>query len=132
MNRLLGQTVYIEPTEVFDTNNEIRELEYAERREIIRILSVFTSFIRPSLPMMHQAWDLIGVFDVTQAKARLAIKINATKPTLHVEPQIDWIQATHPLLYLTLLEQHKTIVPLDLATRQKQTDSRYFGPECRR
>jgi len=125
-----GQTVYIEPTEVFDTNNEIRELEYAERREIIRILSVFTSFIRPSLPMMHQAWDLLGVFDVTQAKARLAVRINATKPTLHLEPQIDWIQATHPLLYLTLLEQHKTIVPLDLTLDKNKRILVISGPNA--
>ncbi len=110
-----GQTVYIEPAEIFDTNNEIRELEYAEKREILRILTTFTSFVRPHLPLLSDVWHLIGKLDATQAKARLTLKINAVKPNIDNLPVIDWIGAMHPLLYLTLLEQHKSIVPLDIS-----------------
>jgi DNA mismatch repair protein MutS2 len=109
-----GQTVYIEPAEVFDTNNEIKELEYAEKREIHRILLAFTHLLRPHLPMLLLAWELLGDIDVTHAKALLAIKINARRPILIQKPFIDWKQAIHPLLDLALKEQKKTAVPLDL------------------
>jgi DNA mismatch repair protein MutS2 len=109
-----GQTVFIEPAEIFDTNNEIRELEYAERREIQRILSVFTNFIRPYLTVLNNCCELLGEIDFIRAKANFAQKIKANRPTLTNKPTIQWKQATHPLLDLALREQKKTIVPLDL------------------
>lgn len=125
-----GQTVYIEPAEIFDTNNEIRELEYAEKREIHRILTVFTSFVRPYLTLLTEAWVLFGKLDATQAKARLTLKINAVKPILDPVPVIDWISAIHPLLYLTLLEQRKSIVPLDIALSRESRILVISGPNA--
>lgn len=109
-----GQTVFIEPAEIFDTNNEIRELEYAERREIQRILSVFTNFVRPYLTLLNNCCELLGEIDFIRAKATFAQKIKARRTILTDKPTILWKQATHPLLDLALREQKKTIVPLDL------------------
>ena len=109
-----GQTVYIEPAEIFDTNNEIRELEYAEKREIHRILTAFTNFVRPHLSMLTNCCELLGAIDFIRARATFAQKIKATRTILTDNPTIQWKQATHPLLDLTLREQKKTIVPLDI------------------
>lgn len=125
-----GQTVYIEPAEVFDTNNEVKELEYAEKREIHRILAAFSSFVRPMLPELQLAWILLGKLDLTRAKALLAQKINGTKPNILPKPHIDWIQATHPLLYLALKEQKKSIVPLDLKLDEQQRILVISGPNA--
>ena len=109
-----GQTVYIEPSEIVETSNEIKELEYAERREIQRILTQFTDRIRPSLPELLKAWDLLGQLDFIRAKALLSQDIGGVKPILRDEPHFNWIQARHPVLEKKLKTQGKTIVPLDL------------------
>jgi DNA mismatch repair protein MutS2 len=109
-----GQTVFIEPAEVFDTNNEIRELEYAERRELHRILAAFTQLLRPELPMMHLIWRFLGEMDLVHAKTMLMQQFGAVVPHLTDHPLIRWKQATHPLLQLTLKEQRREAVPLDL------------------
>ena len=75
-----GQTVYIEPAEIFETNNEIRELDYAERREIVRILIEFANFIRPEIDSLVTGYLFLGKMDFIRAKARFAIEINATLP----------------------------------------------------
>ena len=109
-----GQTVYIEPAEIVETSNEIKELEYAERREIQRILTQFTDRIRPSLPELLKAWDLLGQLDVIRAKALYCQSIGGVKPLLHEKPCFHWIQARHPVLEKKLKSQGKAIVPLDL------------------
>ncbi len=109
-----GQTVYIEPAEIFDTNNEIKELEYAEKREIHRILTAFSITARPYLPDLLICTDVLGEIDFIRSKASFARKHKAIKPQLTDHAFLDWKQARHPLLEKTLLEQHKTIVPLDL------------------
>lgn len=125
-----GQTVYIEPTEVFDTNNEIRELEYAEKREIQRILAAFSSLLRPMLPVMHEAWDMLGNIDFVHAKALLAKKINATKPIISNKPLINWQVAIHPLLEISLREQKKTVVPLNLHLDEEERILVISGPNA--
>jgi DNA mismatch repair protein MutS2 len=125
-----GQTVYIEPAEIFDTNNEIRELEYAEKREINRILAAFTTFVRPYLILLQDVWILYGRLDATQAKARLSLKIGGVSTRVEPQPVIDWIQAIHPLLYLTLREQKKTIVPLDINLNRDQRILVISGPNA--
>ncbi len=125
-----GQTVYIEPTEIFDTNNEIRELEYAERREIQRILSTFTIFIRPPLPILLKSCDLLGEFDFIRAKSMFAQKIRSKNTILVDKPVIQWKQATHPLLDLSLREQKKTIVPLDLSLDETSRILVISGPNA--
>ena len=109
-----GQTVYIEPSEIVETSNEIKELEYAERREVQRILMHFTDTIRPLLPELLKAWDLLGQLDFIRAKALLCQDIGGIKPVIKNEPCFQWIQARHPVLEKKLKSQGKTIVPLDL------------------
>lgn len=109
-----GQTVYIEPAEIFDTSNEIKELEYAEKREIHKILLSFTRLIRPYLSELRKAWNLLGELDFIRAKALLAQSINGVKPLIHDKAHFNWIQARHPLLEQKLKAQGKYVVPLDL------------------
>lgn len=109
-----GQTVYIEPAEIFETNNEIKELEYAERREINKILLAFTKILRPEIPNLTMAWRLLGLLDFTRAKALLSHEFNCVIPELTDEPMFDWIEARHPLLEQKLKGQGKQITPLDL------------------
>ena len=109
-----GQTIYIEPAEIFETNNEIKELEYAERREINKILLAFTKILRPEIPNLTMAWRLLGLLDFIRAKAILAHDYNCVIPELTDEPMFDWIEARHPLLEEKLKAQGKQITPLDL------------------
>ena len=109
-----GQTVYIEPAEIFKTNNEIKELEYAERREINKILLAFTKILRPEIPNLIMAWRLLGLLDFIRAKALLSHEYNCVIPELVDEPMFDWIEARHPLLEQKLKGQGKRITPLDL------------------
>jgi len=109
-----GQTVYLEPGEVLEMNNEIRELQNAERREIIRILKDFTDFIRPSIPALTEAYRITGLIDFIRAKAKFAMEIRAVKPVLHDRSMINWQRATHPLLFLHHQKLNKKVVPLDI------------------
>ena len=109
-----GQTVYIEPAEIFETNNEIKELEYAERREINKILLAFTKILRPEIPNLVMAWRLLGLLDFIRAKALLSQEYNCVIPEVIDEPMFDWIEARHPLLEQKLKGQGKNITPLDL------------------
>ncbi len=109
-----GQTVFIEPTEVFDANNELKDLQNAENREIIRILTELSGKIRPLIPELLAAQQLMGRYDFLRAKALFAIDISAALPHLHNEPLIQWQQAMHPLLFLTLKNSAKKVVPLDV------------------
>ena len=109
-----GQTVYIEPAEIFETNNEIKELEYAERREINKILLAFTKILRPEIPNLTMAWRLLGLLDFIRAKAILSHEYNCVIPELTDVPMFDWIEARHPLLEQKLKGQGKQITPLNL------------------
>ena len=109
-----GQTVYIEPAEIFDTSNEIKELEYAEKREIHRILMAFTRLLRPYLSELRKAWNLLGELDFIRAKALLAQEIGGVKPEIKDAPYFNWQQARHLLLEKKLKAQGKQVVPLDL------------------
>ncbi len=109
-----GQTVYIEPAEIFETNNEIKELEYAERREINKILLAFTKILRPEIPNLTMAWRLLGLLDFIRAKAIVSHEYNCVIPELTDVPMFEWIEARHPLLEQKLKGQGKNITPLDL------------------
>ena len=125
-----GQTVYIEPAEIFDTSNEIKELEYAERREIHRILMAFTRLLRPYLSELRKAWHLLGELDFIRAKALLANEIGGVKPELLDTPYINWQQARHPLLEKKLKAQGKQVVPLDLQLDEKERILVISGPNA--
>lgn len=109
-----GQTVYLEPDACQEINNEIRELESAERREIIRILIWFSDLIRPEIVTLLKGYDLLGLMDFIRAKARLAMDLEAREPSLATKPVIHWNNARHPLLTLNLRAKNKTIVPLNI------------------
>jgi DNA mismatch repair protein MutS2 len=110
-----GQTFYIEPAEVLELVNEVRELELAERREIIRILVKLADLIRPHLADLVAAFRYAGYLDFIRAKARIAIKINGVRPEIVGLPVLQWMKAVHPLLYLSLQEQGRRVVPLDIS-----------------
>ena len=116
-----GKTVFIEPTEVVEANNRIRELEAEERREIIRILTDFTKEVRPFVSEILNSYQFLGMIDFIRAKAMLAERINGIEPMVEKNPHIDWVQAVHPLLQLSLQKQGKKVVPLDITlTREKR------------
>lgn len=125
-----GQTVYIEPAEIFDTSNEIKELEYAERREIHRILVAFTRLLRPYLSELRKAWNMLGEIDFIRAKALLANEIGGVKPEIHDTPYINWQQARHPLLERKLKAQGKQVVPLDLQLNGNERILVISGPNA--
>lgn len=125
-----GQTVYIEPAEIFDTSNEIKELEYAEKREIHKILLGFTRLIRPYLSELRKAWSLMGELDFIRAKALLAQTIKGIKPQIHDGAYFNWIQARHPILEQKLKTQGKDIVPLDLKLDGKDRILVISGPNA--
>ena len=109
-----GKTVFIEPTEVVEANNKVRLLEAEERREVIRILTVFTDEVRPHVRAIIDSYQLLAMIDLIQAKAQWAELTNAFEPTLKDEPVVDWIRAVHPLLQLSLAKKGGGVVPLDI------------------
>lgn len=113
-----GKTVFIEPAEVVEANNRIRELEGEEKREIVRILTAFTDFIRPEIPEILQSYEFLAWIDFIRAKALWAQDIQAILPVFEEKQQVDWAQAVHPLLFLSLRKQHKQVVPLDIELKE--------------
>ena len=111
-----GKTLYIEPAEVVDANNRIRELEGEERQEIIRILTAVANEIRPAIPDIMNSFDFLGTVDFVRAKAKFAQRIEAIVPRMSTDGSLDWIHARHPLLYLRYKSEGKAddIVPLDI------------------
>ncbi len=112
-----GKTVFIEPAEVVEANNKVRELEAAERREIVRILTVFSDELRPQVPQVLEAYRFLAMIDLIQAKASMAEQMQAFEPTVKDEPYMDWIRAIHPLLQRSLAKQDKKVVPLEIMLR---------------
>lgn len=109
-----GQTVYIEPEEVFTLNNRLRDLEFDKRREIIKILIALSSELRPYTPLLLSYHGFLTKLDFVRAKALFAIDVEAEMPVLIKESKLKLINATHPLLYLSFREDKKTVVPLNI------------------
>ena len=125
-----GRTVFIEPAEVVEANNRIRELEGEERREIIRILQEFTAGIRPYHQELLDSYGFLAEIDFIHAKAGLARQFDAIPPDLKGTPLIDWTLARHPLLYLSLKRHGKKIVPLDIELNSRQRILIISGPNA--
>lgn len=125
-----GKTVFIEPTEVVEANNRIRELESEEHREIIRILTEFSKEIRPHVKSMLESYKFLATIDMIHAKAELARKINGFEPVVGSKPEIDWIQAIHPLLKISLEKQDKKVVPLDITITNDKRILIISGPNA--
>ena len=125
-----GKTVFIEPAEVVDANNRIRELENEERREIVRILTEFSAFVRPQVPALLQSYEFLAEIDFIRAKALLSIEIKAVKPALEDNQVIDWFESVHPLLQISLAKHNKKVVPLDIELNTRQRILLISGPNA--
>ncbi|MBR6899641.1 MAG: Smr/MutS family protein [Bacteroidales bacterium] len=106
------QTAFVEPSEVVELGNDLRELDFDERHEIQRILLTFSDRLRPLLPQLEEAYRFLARIDFLRAKARVAVELNAAVPLLHPEPRIEWLDARHPILYL---QKKGGVVPFNLA-----------------
>lgn len=126
-----GQTVYLEPTETLQLNNEVRELQYREKREIARILTKLTDLVRESHADLEKGSFFIGLLDFIHAKAKFAIQINAVKPKLQKYPIINWRDARHPLLWLSHNANGQSTIPLSLRlSRQENRILVISGPNA--
>lgn len=123
-------TAFVEPTEVVELNNDLRELEFDERHEIQRILLAFSDRLRPLLPQLEEAYRFLARIDFLRAKARVAVELNAAVPLLQNEPRIDWMDARHPILYL---QKKDDVVPFSLELSSNSSNSRILiisGPNA--
>ena len=125
-----GKTVFVEPAEVVEANNRVRELEAEERREVIRILVECTKTIRPHIPDMLRSYDFLATVDLIRAKAELAKQLNAIEPETEDRPHIDWARAFHPLLQQSLEKQGRHMVPLDIMLDSQQRIVLISGPNA--
>ena len=125
-----GQTVYLEPAEVLEINNGIKELQYAEKREVIRILTALTDLLKPELAHLEDVPRFLGLIDFIRAKARFALKIEACKPQETKEKGFDWTKAHHPVLLLSFQEQNKRVVPLNIRLNAKERILLISGPNA--
>ncbi|WP_276374091.1 endonuclease MutS2 [Chryseolinea sp. H1M3-3] len=124
-----GQTVFMEPTEMLDANNEIRELEHEEKREVIRILKALTEEFRLQLPVIKSSFRFLAQIDFIRAKARFSLEITADKPILERQPELTWYNAKHPLLYLSL-KGKREVVPLTIELNQAHRMLLVSGPNA--
>lgn len=125
-----GKTVFIEPAEVVEANNRIRELEADERREIIHILMDFSKTVRPYVKPILESYEFLASVDLIHAKAELAHFINAIEPDVNGDPHIDWIQARHPLLQIQLAKHNRKVVPLDIMLTSEKRILIISGPNA--
>lgn len=125
-----GQTVYLEPEEVFQLNNQIRDLEFDKRREIIKILVALTDDLRPFVPLLLSYHGLLTKLDFVRAKALFAIEIDANMPVLSHHAEINLINASHPLLLLNFRKEKNTVVPLNIRIDEHQRVIVVSGPNA--
>ena len=131
-----GQTVYIEPAAVFELNNDIKDLENAYQRELVRILTALTDQLRPHLPDLRRAYQYLGLLDFIRAKARLAVELDGRLPRLDPKPLLRWKRVRHPLLLLAFAEHKRLtgevreVVPLDLELNHEQRMLVISGPNA--
>ena len=125
-----GKTVFIEPAEVVEAGNRLRELEMDERREIAIILTAIANLIRPCIEEISEGCKILAKSDFIKAKARFALETNAEMPRLEKNPELDWFHAIHPGLLLTLRQQGRTPVPLDINLNKERRILIISGPNA--
>jgi len=125
-----GRTAYVEPEEIVETNNRIRELESAERREIVKILTRFTDDIRPYADDIAFSYQVLAILDFIRAKAIWSIECKAVKPILTSTTGLDWISARHPLLEVNLAREQRKIIPLDICLDKHNRMLLISGPNA--
>ncbi|MBP5546475.1 MAG: Smr/MutS family protein [Bacteroidales bacterium] len=118
-------TAFVEPAEVVELGNDLRELDFDERHEIQRILLTFSDRLRPLLPQLEEAYRFLARIDFLRAKARVAVELNASVPLLHPEPRIEWMDARHPILYL---QKKDDVVPFNLVLNSLNSSSSSNSP----
>ena len=125
-----GKTFYIEPVEIVELNNQLRELEYAERREIVRLLTEFTEELRPDAEPIATAGEYLAEMDAVRAKARWAIENSAGKPIVSLDDRLVLRHAFHPLLAQTLKREKKELIPLDMQLDREKHILVISGPNA--
>lgn len=125
-----GKTVFIEPVEVVELNNELRELEYAERREIVRILSELTDRIRPEIDTIEASADYLATIDMLRAKGRFAAENGCVRPIVSLDGRMELRTARHPLLAIALAKEKKIVVPLDMVLNGEKRILVISGPNA--
>jgi DNA mismatch repair protein MutS2 len=125
-----GKTFYVEPAEVVELNNMLRELEYEERREIVRILTAFTDVVRADIDDVERTEEFMAVVDMVRAKARWAIENGAGRPILAEDDRLVLHTAKHPLLSQSLKRQKRTIIPLDAELDESKRILVISGPNA--
>lgn len=125
-----GKTAFVEPLEVVELENQVRELQFEEQREILRILLLFTDFIRPYLPELIAASDYLGEIDFIRAKALVAVDMRAGMPVLSEDGDMTLRKARHPLLEASLRRERKEIVPLTLTLTKEKHILLISGPNA--
>lgn len=125
-----GKTVFMEPAEILELNNEIKELESAERREIIKILTQLSSEIRPFVPNLKKCFTFLGIIDFIRAKANLAIEMQAILPKISNTQTLNLALAKHPLLFISYQKLGKKVVPLNLQLPDNEHILLVSGPNA--
>ncbi|TKG95852.1 endonuclease MutS2 [Puteibacter caeruleilacunae] len=125
-----GKTAFVEPAEIVEYNNAIRELEYAEKREIVKILTVFTDDLRPYIDEIENSYEFMGKMDFIRSKAIFAKDIDAIKVDINDGCSISWEKARHPLLLLNLRKEKREIVPLDIELNPNDRILLISGPNA--
>ena len=125
-----GKTSFIEPIESVELNNAVRELEFAEKREIVKILTAVSDKIRPHISDLIEGCAILGTLDFARAKAKMAIDTNADLPILSEQPLIDMRVARHPILEKTLKAEGRKVVPLNIELNERQRIIMISGPNA--
>jgi DNA mismatch repair protein MutS2 len=125
-----GKTSFVEPAEVVELNNDLKDLEYAERREIVKILTDFSNDIRPYIDDLLNGYYILAEIDFLRAKALFAIEIQAVEPPISNMGIVDWHNAVHPLLYLHFKAEGKEVIPLHIKLNSQQRILVISGPNA--
>lgn len=125
-----ARTVFIEPEETIELNNDVSSLERAEHKEIQRILAQTTAQLSAYQPQLDAYYHLSGLYDFIRAKAQLAADLNATMPRLTPHPSVQLVKAVHPLLYLHNKSTGKPTVPLNITLDRQQRILMISGPNA--
>lgn len=125
-----GKTVFIEPSEVVEAGNRLRELQLDEHREIVLVLRGLADFIRPQIDDILEGIDSLGVLDFIRAKALFAVDVDGQLPVIEKNPEIDWFHALHPVLMLSLRQQGREAVPLNLRLDKEKRILVISGPNA--
>ncbi len=125
-----GRTAYIEPIEIVELNNKVKELRFAEQREILKILVEFSDFLRPYLPELLQSAEILGEFDFIRAKALVAISMQAGRPVISKDKELILLKGRHPLLEAALKREGREIVPLTLSLNKEKHILVISGPNA--